>query len=166
MKFNIIINFEKAKKVLDKDEYELKPGERFGTWTDDDGDTHDIVIVKADPCSTKINNINTSNIYDTLIRIGGLLEYKVETIAKQVDSEWFVYKFLNIILQGFTIRAESGSSYIPTPEKYNNSRCGLINIQNDDNECFKWCMKYHQAKTREKHCDRISVLKKVEDKYE
>ena len=95
-----------------------------------------------------MNNINISNIYDTLIRIGGLLKYQVETRAKQVDSEWFVYKFLNIILQGFTIRAERGLSYIPTPEKGNNSRCGLINIQNDDNECFKWCMNYHQTKTK------------------
>ena len=115
---------EIARKVINKDAYTLKTGEWFGTWTDDDGETHDVIIKKADPCSTKMNSINSANIYNTLINIGGLLEYKLETLAKQVDSEWFIYKFLNVILQGFTIRAERGSSYIPTPEKFSNPKCG------------------------------------------
>ena len=42
----------------------------------------------------------------------------------------------------------------------------VINIRNEDDvECFKWCVKYHQSK-KEKHCDRVSVLKKIEDKYD
>jgi elongation factor Tu len=55
-------------------------------------------------------------------------------------------------------------SYIPTPEKFSNSKCGLINIKNDDQECFRWCLKYHQS-IKDKHSDRITVLKKVDDKY-
>ena len=62
------------------------------------------------------------------------------------------------------IKKYGGSSYIPTPEKYSNPKCGLKNIQNDDQECFKWCMKYHQT-DKSKNSDRLSVLKKVEDKY-
>ena len=62
------------------------------------------------------------------------------------------------------LKESRGSLYIPTPEKYSNPKCGLINIQNDDQECFKWCMKYHQT-DKSKHSDRLSVLKKVEDKY-
>ena len=31
-----------------------------------------------------------------------------------------------------------GSSYFALPEELNNSAKGLINIQNDDNECFRW----------------------------
>jgi hypothetical protein len=57
-----------------------------------------------------------------------------------------------------------GSSYIPTPEKYSNPKCGLVNIKNQDQECFKWCMKYHQT-SRGKDCQNISALKKVQDKY-
>ena len=54
---------------------------------------------------------------------------------------------------------------MPTPAPYNNAKCGLINIKNEsDDECFKWCVKYHQTK-QEKHDDRVSVLKKVVDKY-
>ena len=65
-----------------------------------------------------------------------------------------------------TNKPQRGSSWIPTPDRYNNARCGLINIRNEDDvECFKWCVKYHQSK-KEKHCDRVSVLKKIEDKYD
>jgi len=43
-------------------------------------------------------------------------------------------------------------------------KSGVINIRNDDQECFKW-MKYHHQSKQQKHDDRISVLKKVDDKF-
>ena len=58
-----------------------------------------------------------------------------------------------------------GSSYIPTPTRYSNAKCGLINIKNTDDECFRWCMLYHQSK-KEKNCDRLTVLSKIENKYD
>ena len=33
----------------------------------------------------------------------------------------------------------AGSSYISLPPELNNPKKGLINIKNEDNECFKWC---------------------------
>ena len=65
----------------------------------------------------------------------------------------------------FKIKAARGSSWIPTPERYSNAKCGLINIKNEDQECFRWCMKYHQSPQTD-HSSRISALKKVEDKYD
>ena len=32
-----------------------------------------------------------------------------------------------------------GSSYIPLPAELRNSLKGLVNLKNDDNECFRWC---------------------------
>ena len=32
-----------------------------------------------------------------------------------------------------------GSSYIPLPKELRNSSKGLINLKNEDNECFRWC---------------------------
>ena len=32
-----------------------------------------------------------------------------------------------------------GSSYIPLPVELRNSRKGLVNLKNEDNECFRWC---------------------------
>ena len=40
----------------------------------------------------------------------------------------------------------------------------MINIRNDDQECFRWCMKYHQSEKKEKS-HRVTALKKVQDKY-
>ena len=33
----------------------------------------------------------------------------------------------------------AGSSYIELPEELRNSKKGLINLKNEDNECFRWC---------------------------
>jgi hypothetical protein len=52
---------------------------------------------------------------------------------------------------------------MPTPAPYNN-KCGLINIKMKVMRNVKRCVKYHQTK-QEKHDDRVSVLKKVVDKY-
>jgi len=57
-----------------------------------------------------------------------------------------------------------GASYIPTPEPYTNPKCGLINIQNDDDKCFYWCTKYHHT-DKSKNGDRVAVLRKTPDKY-
>ena len=40
----------------------------------------------------------------------------------------------------------------------------LINIKNKDQQCFKYCMLYHQS-GKVKHNDRTTVLNKIEDKY-
>ena len=89
------------------------------------------------------------------------LDNKLARLTQAQGSEWKPYKYLKIDLKGFTTKAARGSSWIPTPEKYINAKCGLIDIKNeDDNECFKWCVKYHQSK-KEKHCDRVSVLKRL-----
>ena len=33
----------------------------------------------------------------------------------------------------------NGSSYIKLPQELRNSSKGLINMKNEDNECFRWC---------------------------
>ena len=37
----------------------------------------------------------------------------------------------------------AGSSYMELPKDISNSRCGLINMKNDDNMCFVWCHVRH-----------------------
>ena len=91
------------------------------------------------------------------------LEQKIEAI-KLKDTGWSIKRIHVVYLKSFTENPVRGSSYIPTPEKYSNAKCGLINIQNDDQECFKWCMKYHQSEKKEKS-HRVTALKKVNDKY-
>ena len=56
---------------------------------------------------------------------------------KFIDSQWTLVKINYIFLESFDIKPVRGSSYIPTPETYSNAKCGLINIRNEDQECFK-----------------------------
>ena len=86
-------------------------------------------------------------------------------IEHQAGSGWSVKRIKGLFITTYTQKPSRGSSYIPTPPTLVNPKCGLINIQNDDNECFKWCMVYHQSE-KGKHSHRTSALKKVDDKYD
>ena len=86
-------------------------------------------------------------------------------IEHQAGSGWTVKKINGLFITTYTQTPSRGSSHIPTPSTLNNSKFGLINIKNYDNECFKWCMLYHQSeKTVNGH--RLTVLKKIKDKYD
>ena len=54
-----------------------------------------------------------------------------------------------------------GSSYIQLPSELRNSAKGLINMKNEDNECFRWCHIRH-INPQEKYPQRI---KKVDKPY-
>ena len=94
-----------------------------------------------------------------------LADAVLETIEFLAGSDWVLEEVNSMFMIMYSQKAARGSSYIPTPIKFKNSKCGLINIQNDDNQCFKYCLLYHQSK-QVKHDDRVSVLKKIQDKYD
>ena len=54
-----------------------------------------------------------------------------------------------------------GSSYIQLPSELRNSKKGLINMKNEDNECFRWCHIRH-INPQEKYPQRI---KKTDKQY-
>ena len=54
-----------------------------------------------------------------------------------------------------------GSSYIQLPKELRNNMKGLINMKNEDNECFRWCHIRH-LNPQEKYPQRI---KKVDKEY-
>ena len=71
---------------------------------------------------------------------------------------------VGLFITTYTQKPSRGSSYIPTPLALCNPKLSLINIKNKDQQCFKYCMLYHQS-GKGKHNDRTTVLNKVEDKY-
>ena len=80
-------------------------------------------------------------------------------------SNWKIKRYNKLCLDFDQTRPSRASSYLETPEKYKNPKCGLINIRNEnDNECFKWCMLYHQS-PKGKHDHELPRLRRVEDKY-
>lgn len=110
--------------------------------------------------NTHADSVSSNTISDVLAK-------QAKKIQQQIDhtnDSWQVDTFYHVIVSCYTIKQPRAASYIPTPAPYNNAKCGLVNIQNKDNKCFQWCMKYHQSK-QIKHDDRISILSKIEDKY-
>ena len=114
---------------------------------------------------TKATAINKGNVEDKIKELLIELDIKInERLDKLSGSGWRIKQYHTLFIEVYKIKDARGSSYIPTPAKYSNSFCGLVNIRNEDNECFKWCMRYHQSE-KKKHDDRVTVLSKLEDKY-
>jgi len=56
----------------------------------------------------------------------------------------------------------NGSSYIKLPVELQNAKKGIINMKNEDNECFRWChLRYLHPTTS--HPERISKKLKIKD---
>ena len=72
-------------------------------------------------------------------------------VIDQIDSH-----YLNVTLY----KPLSGSSYIKLPAKLGNSRKALINLKNEDNECFRWCHIRH-LNPQEKNPQRIKKEDKI-----
>ena len=54
-------------------------------------------------------------------------------------SGWTIQSVDNHYLNIVKYQPMNGSSYIELPPELRNSSKGLINIKNEDNECFRWC---------------------------
>ena len=70
----------------------------------------------------------------------------METIDKRnlPGSNMSVLAFTEHTVNFFKYRPLGGSSYIDLPKEHKNTRNGLINIQNNDQMCFKWCHIAHE----------------------
>ena len=72
----------------------------------------------------------------------------------KIDSD-----YVNIVVY----QPLNGSSYIDLPNELKNSKKGLINIKNKDNECFRWCHVRHLNR-QAKDPQRIKKLTKSTSK--
>ena len=77
-------------------------------------------------------------------------------------SAWLIQSvdghFINVV----KYRPLKGSSYIPLPKELQNLAKGIINIKNNDDECFRWChirylLPQNKNPQRIKECDRKYV---------
>ena len=85
----------------------------------------------------------------------------LNTIDKWVSegSAWVIDRIDSHYLNVTLYKPLNGSSYIELPTDLRNTKNGLINIKNEDNECFRWCHIRH-LNPQEKNPQRI----KKEDK--
>ena len=168
MKMHLGSRFEVCRTLqydLVRDEPRIGINSRIVKRKDENGNIEELEVKESDPYSMKTVSVQPHNLINILDDQADKLNSRLRTLATQEGSEWNLFQILTLFIKGFTIKPLRASSYIPTPEKYNHPRCGLINIQNKDQECFKWCCKYHQS-TKVKNNDRISVLRQLDDKYD
>ena len=135
----------------------------------DDPDTVEEVQTQSQSRSFRISNVQIYNIESVKPTIKNLKTAFETGFQKSLDklegSGWTVKRIDSLFAVTHTLKAARGSSYLPTPERWKHPKCGLINIQNHDQECFKWCMLYHQSEQKEK-THRITSLAKIIDKYD
>ena len=88
---------------------------------------------------TILNEFDIKDFYDQAV------EEILNRIARWISkgSSWVIERILNFYLNIVSYLPLKGRSYLPLPEELRNSRKGLINIKNDDNECFRWCHGRH-----------------------
>jgi hypothetical protein len=104
-------------------------------------DEKDVVIISKKPL--KITKYKFEDVLDAL---RAEINDRVDGYNNEMGgSGWVIKEWLVFAIDMFKIKPARGGSYIPTPERYANPKCGLINIKNEDQKCFQWCMKYHQS---------------------
>ena len=122
-----------------------------------DGETINKTAYFNSPPQTIINNpeINES------------LEASKQNVLNKIavwiseGSGWTVESVDNHYLNVVKYKPMKGSSYIKLPQELRNSAKGLINMKNEDNECFRWCHIRH-LNPQDKYPQRI---KKVDKQY-
>ena len=104
--------------------------------------------------------INKTEIYGSL----QLSEQEILNLVAQWISEgsgWIVESVDNQYINFVQYEPLKGSSYIKLPQELRHHRKGLINMKNEDDECFRWCHIRH-LNPQDKDSQRI---KKVDKQY-
>ena len=79
------------------------------------------------------------------VEIPGALQTSKQQILNMIaqwvseGSGWTIQSVDNHYLNIAQYQPTKGSSYIKLPQELRNSKKGLINMKNEDNECFRWC---------------------------
>ena len=81
------------------------------------------------------------NPYDVLPSLGVSRQQLLNGIGVWLSegSGWAISSIDELYINTVVYEPIKGSSYIPLPIEFQHSRKGLVNIENEDNECFRWC---------------------------
>ena len=105
--------------------------------------TGDKVISKAAYFNSKAQTIINQT------EIAEVLQLTAEQILNKIaqwiseGSGWIIKSINNHYLNIVKYEPTKGSSYLKLPIELQHHRKGLINLQNKDNECFRWCHVRH-----------------------
>ena len=104
--------------------------------------------------------INDLSIYESLqLTKQQILNFVAQWISE--GSGWTIKSVDNHYINLVKYEPLKGSSYIQLPSELRNSAKGLINLKNNDNQCFRWCHIRH-SNPQDKYPQRI---KKIDKEY-
>ena len=83
-----------------------------------------------------LESTNLDEIYEEIV---DEIEEEIQKVQEAEGSGWTFVEVENLELQTAKWVPLNGSSYIPL-DSYLANKKSLINMQNEDEECFKWCM--------------------------
>ena len=121
----------------------------------------DVIVEK----SAYFNSTSQTIINNT--EINEALQMSKQNLLNQISrwisegSGWTIKSVDSHYLNMAKYEPMKGSSYIKLPSELRNSKKGLINMKNEDNECFRWCHIRH-INPQEKYPQRI---KKADRQY-
>ena len=101
--------------------------------------TQENIHVKDVYFNTKPYTIIHNNDIDGSIKLSTEEIINKAAVWLSEGSGWTIDRVLNHYLNISRYEPLNGSSYIELPKELQNSKKGLINIKNNDNECFRWC---------------------------
>ena len=85
--------------------------------------------------------------------------YRIDNLINE-GSGWIVELIESQYINISTYRPLSGSTYVEVPAKLKDPKKGLINIKNNDQKWFLWCMLRHINPVKV-HPERITKLQKT-----
>ena len=121
----------------------------------DDGQAKEVFEYKdAYFNSTAFTILNEYQIIDALDKAAEEINNKIAVWLSE-GSGWIIVEIRSHYVNIVKYLPLRGNSYIPSPKELRNSMCGLINLKNIDNECFRWCHNRH-LNPRKKNPQRIT----------
>ena len=117
---------ETLEVTFEKDTIDSKTGKRVSIYKTAFFNDKAKTITKVDDIEPELNMSRQEilNVIDKWVSEGS------GWVIDRIDSH-----YLNVTLY----KPLNGSSYIELPTELRNPKKGLINIKNEDNECFRWC---------------------------
>ena len=99
----------------------------------------DVIVEKSAYFNSKVQTIING------MEINEALQMSKQNLLNQISqwisegSAWTIKSVDSHYLNIAAFKPMKGSSYIQLPNELRNSGKGLINMKNEDNECFRWC---------------------------
>ena len=115
---------ETLEVTFEKDTIDSKTGKRISIYKTAFLNGKAKTITKVDDIEPELNMSKIINVIDKWVSEGS------GWVIDRIDSH-----YLNVTLY----KPLNGSSYIELPTELRNSKKGLINMKNKDEQCFRWC---------------------------